>query len=293
MEPYEEKQMTEKISDFRKRNLTFLDGLNKNLTAEMEWAKMQMDSTDGDTIVETAASWEELTGHGSEKDYYQSLRNLIMKNVCGDGIYAEAKIEDFQEAIKEKLKFLDYTWENNFEAGYKNDKETEILMAFDNFLNQEPLEIFKLDRKDNLSEKDSSIKSIMSEESLDSSLDDLVSRDSSFGDLVSRDSSSSMVVLIDGEDPSDEETSSGSAKTGFTGPISKSKFRMNNSKKPQGISIKRFTSRGRGKRPSSSSSPPFALSTMDFSTMDSGFKSGIDENDNVSTFQANRRSVNT
>ena len=270
LEPYKEKQMTEKIRDFRKRNITFLDNLNKKLSMEMEWAKIQLKSTDEDTIVETAASWKELTEDGTEEEYYESLRNLIIYNVCADEIYTEDKIEDFQEAIKEKLKFLDYSWENNFEARYKNDKEKEILTAFDNFLNQEPSEIFKLGRKDNLSKKDSPIKSIMSKEPLDSSFDDLDSR-----------------VSSNGEDPSDEETSSNSVKTGFTGPIPVSKLRMKNFKKPQGISTKRWTSRGRGKRPSSPSSLSFALSTMDVSTMDSTFKSEIDENDNVSTFQAN------
>ena len=84
---------------------------------------------------------------------------------------------------------------------------------------------------------------------------------------------------------SDEETSSNSAKTGFTGPIHVSEFRKKAQSavhKPQGIPRKRFTSRGRGKRPSSPSSSCFALSTMD-----STYKSEIDENDNMSTFQAN------
>jgi len=53
----------------------------------------------------------------------------------------------------------------------------------------------------------------------------------------------------------------------------------------QGISNKRFTSRGRGKKISSPSNSLSALSTMD-----STCKSEIDENDNKSAFQANHSS---
>ena len=50
----------------------------------------------------------------------------------------------------EKLKFLDYTWEDNFEAKYKNEVEKEILRSFEKHLNQDPSEIYKLGRKDDL-----------------------------------------------------------------------------------------------------------------------------------------------
>ena len=209
------------------------------MNSETEWARKQQKSTDG-TLVEAAENWNELIEGCNPEDFYESLRNLILENLCGDSYFTEDKILILRKSIEKKMKFLDYSWDDQFEAKY-NNLFKETMSALDNHLNREPSDVFKLGRKADLGKKDSIIKSILSKEQID-----------------------------------DHEVSSEEENSGFTGPIPVVK------KTPQGISNKRFTSRGRGKRFSSPSNSLFALSTMD-----STCKSEIDENDNKSAFQAN------
>lgn len=233
-----EKQAVEKIKDFKRKHIDYLDALASQINLETEWAKKQQRSTDG-TLVETAENWNELIEDGKPEDFYESLRNLIMENLCNDSYFTEDKIHILRQSIEEKLKFLDYTWEDQFDSQYPQQL-SEAFSSLENHLNREPSDTFKLGKKANLSQKNSAIKSILSE------------------------------VQID-----DDEVSSEEEKSDFTGPIPIMK------KTPQGVSNKRFTSRGRGKRFLSPSNS-FALSTMD-----SICKSEIDENDNVSSFQDN------
>ena len=141
--------MTEKIRKFKNEKIDFLNELAAKMNSEMEWAKVQQKRV-GDTIIETAEEWNELTEDDNPENSYEALRNLILENVCQDGYFTEDKTDMLNQAIIEKLKFLDYTWENNFEAKYKNEAEKEILRSFENHLNQDPSEIYKLGRKDDL-----------------------------------------------------------------------------------------------------------------------------------------------
>ena len=171
---------------------------------ETEWARKQQKSTDG-TLFEAVENWHELVGDGKPEDIYESLRNLIMENVCGDGHFTEDKIHILRKSIEEKMMFLDYSWKDQFNAKYTNLLK-ETMGTLDNHLDREPSDAFKLGMKADLSKRDSVIKSILSNAQIE-----------------------------------EEEESSDEAST-FTGPIQIVK------KTPQGISNKRFTSRGRGKR---------------------------------------------
>ena len=216
-----------------------MDALASQINLETEWARKQQKSMDG-TLVEAAENWNELIEDGKPEDFYESLRNLIMENLCGDSYFTEDKIHILRQSIEEKMIFLDYSWDDQFDAKYTNLLK-ETMSALDNHLNREPSDAFKLGKKADLSKRDSVIKSILSKAQID-----------------------------------EQEVSSEEENSAFTGPIPVVK------KTPQGISNKRFTSRGRGKRFLSPSNSLFALSTMD-----SICKSEIDENDNKSAFQAN------
>ena len=149
LKSFTEKGMIEKIRKFQKEKIDFLNELATKMNSEMEWAKVQHKCV-GDTIIEINEQWKELVEDDNPEDYYESLRNLILENVCEDGHFTEDKTDMLNEAIIEKLKFLDYTWEDNFEAKYKNEVEKEILRSFEKHLNQDPSEIYKLGRKDDL-----------------------------------------------------------------------------------------------------------------------------------------------
>jgi len=216
-----------------------LDALASEMNLQTEWARKQQKSTDG-TLVEAAENWNELIEDENPEDFYESLRNLIMENLCGDSYFTEDKILLLRQSIEKKMQFLDYSWDDQFDATY-TDLLKETMSALDNHLNREPSDAFKLGKKADLGKRDSVIKSILSKAKLD-----------------------------------EQEVSSEEESSAFTGPIPVVK------KTPLGISNKRFTSRGRGKKNLSPSNSLFALSTMD-----SICKSEIDENDNKSAFQDN------
>ena len=203
-----------------------MDALASQINLETEWARKQQKSTDG-TLVEAAENWNELIEGWKPEDFYESLRNLIMENLCGDSYFTEDKIHILRKSIEEKMIFLDYSWDDQFDAKYTNLLK-ETMSALDNHLNREPSDAFKLGKKADLSKRDSVIKSILSKAQID-----------------------------------EQEVSSEEENSTFTGPIEVVK------KTPQGISNKRFISRGRGKK-----SPPLAIE--------------IDENDNKNAFNGTK-----
>ena len=114
------------------------------MNLETEWARKQQKSTDG-TLLEVAENWNELIEYNKPEDFYESLRNLIMENVCGDSYFTEDKIHILRQSIEKKMLFLDYSW-----------KEEKL------DLDREPSDVFKLGKKADLGERDSVIKSILS-----------------------------------------------------------------------------------------------------------------------------------
>ena len=129
---------------FKKKHIDYLDALASQMNLETEWARKQQKSTDG-TLLEVAENWNELIEYNKPEDFYESLRNLIMENVCGDSYFTEDKIHILRQSIEKKMLFLDYSW-----------KEEKL------DLDREPSDVFKLGKKADLGERDSVIKSILS-----------------------------------------------------------------------------------------------------------------------------------
>ena len=142
-----------------------MDALASQINLETEWARKQQKSTDG-TLVDAAENWNDLVEDGNPEDFYESLRNLLMENLCADSYFTEDKIHILRQSIEEKMKFLDYSWEDQFDSKYTNLLD-ETMSALDNHLNREPSDAFKLGRKADLSKKDSVIKSILSKVQID------------------------------------------------------------------------------------------------------------------------------
>ena len=140
-----EKQVGEKIKGFRKKHIDYLDALASQINLETEWARKQQKSTDG-TLVDAAENWNDLVEDGNPEDFYESLRNLLMENLCADSYFTEDKIHILRQSIEEKMKFLDYSWEDQFDSKYTNLLD-ETMSALDNHLNREPSDAFKLGKK--------------------------------------------------------------------------------------------------------------------------------------------------
>ena len=77
------------------------------MNSETEWARKQQKSTDG-TLVEAAENWNELIEGCNPEDFYESLRNLILENLCGDSYFTEDKIHILRKSIEKKMKFLGF-----------------------------------------------------------------------------------------------------------------------------------------------------------------------------------------
>ena len=135
------------------------------MNSETEWARKQLKSKDL-TILEAAQGWQEVIEDCNHEDLYESLRNLILENLCGDSYFTEDKIHILRKSIEKKMKFLDYSWDDQFDAKY-NNLFKETMTTLDNHLNHEPSDVFKLGSKADLGKKDSIIKSILSKEHID------------------------------------------------------------------------------------------------------------------------------
>ena len=96
-----------------------MDALASQINLETEWARKQQKSTDG-TLVDAAENWNDLVEDGNPEDFYESLRNLLMENLCADSYFTEDKIHILRQSIEEKMKFLDYSWEDQFDSKYTN-----------------------------------------------------------------------------------------------------------------------------------------------------------------------------